>query len=80
MKVSYGPPTLYCSLEIELKNGRPVCIVSDNSWNCLLYTSSLGADAGSAVLKTADYKHYVDDFNAMEPEVLHTSALSLIHI
>ena len=32
MKVSYGPPTLYCSLEIELKNGRTVCIVSDNSW------------------------------------------------
>ena len=38
-------------------------------------TESLGADAGSAVLKTADYKHYVDDFNAMEPEVLHTSAI-----
>ena len=32
MKVSYGPPTLYCSLEIELKNGRTVCIVSDGSW------------------------------------------------
>lgn len=32
MKVSYGPPTLYCSLEIELKNGRTVCIVSDSSW------------------------------------------------
>lgn len=38
-------------------------------------TVSLDADAGSAVLKTADYKHYVDDFNAMEPEVLHTSAI-----
>ena len=32
MKVSYGPPTLYCSLEIELKNGRTVSIVSDGSW------------------------------------------------
>ena len=32
MKVSYGPPTFYCSLEIELKNGRTVCIVSDGSW------------------------------------------------
>ena len=32
MKVSYGPPTLYCSLEIELKNGRTVCIDSDGSW------------------------------------------------
>lgn len=32
MKISYGPPTLYCSLEIELKNGRTVCIVSDGSW------------------------------------------------
>lgn len=32
MKVSYGPPTLYCLLEIELKNGRTVCIVSDGSW------------------------------------------------
>ena len=38
-------------------------------------TVSLDADAGSAVLKTADYKHYVDDFNAMEPEVLQTSAI-----
>ena len=32
MKFSYGPPTLYCSLEIELKNSRTVCIVSDGSW------------------------------------------------
>ena len=39
MKVSYGPPTLYCSLEIELKNGRTVCIVSDAHGNIRLAAS-----------------------------------------
>ena len=33
-------------------------------------TESLDADASSAAIGTADYKHYVDDFNVMEPEVL----------
>lgn len=31
-------------------------------------TSSADADAASAVLKTSDYKHYVDYFNGMEDE------------
>lgn len=48
MKVSYGPPTLYCSLEIELKNGRTVCIVSDGSWkyspSCITFNSIYGGE------------------------------------
>ena len=37
-------------------------------------TKSLDATAGIAVLQTADYKHYVDRFNTMEPEAVDQGA------
>lgn len=32
MKISFGPPTLYCQLDVELANGKTVQVVSDESW------------------------------------------------
>lgn len=55
MKISYGPPTLYCQLDVELVNGKKVQVLSDGSWKCspssIIFNSIYGGEDEDARIK-----------------------------
>lgn len=60
MKISYGPPTLYCALHVEMANGKQVDIVSDESWqyapSAITFNSIYGGEDEDARLTVSKWQ------------------------